>query len=110
MGRHSSLKAEQWRQHVESYRSSGLTRKAYCERNQIKESAFGYWYTKMKRGEKSQDDLTRPRLVGVGPFYVSEIIYTCERCGANAVDYLTELQKHSVELSENPGTTDATSR
>jgi len=60
MGRQSSLKADQWRQHVEAYRTSGLTRKAYCERNQIKESAFGYWCTKMKRAEKSQDDLWIP--------------------------------------------------
>ena len=69
MGRQSSLKAEQWRQHVESYRSSELTRKAYCERNQIKESAFSYWCTKMKRAEKSQDDFTEPMWI---PLQISE--------------------------------------
>jgi hypothetical protein len=29
------------------------------------------------------------------------LIYTCELCGANAFDYLTELQRHAVELALN---------
>ena len=67
MGRQSSLKANQWRQHVEAYRTSGLTRKAYCERNQIKEPAFTYWCTKLKRGEKNQDYLWIPLQISEEP-------------------------------------------
>jgi hypothetical protein len=30
------------------------------------------------------------------------LIHTWELCGANPLDYLTALQKHSAELSRNP--------
>jgi hypothetical protein len=30
------------------------------------------------------------------------LIYTCELCGANAFDYLTELQRHAGELAAHP--------
>ncbi len=29
-------------------------------------------------------------------------IYTCQLCGANAFDYLTELQRHRRELFQRP--------
>ena len=38
----------------------------------------------------------------VGDLFMS-LIHTCELCGANPFDYLTELQKHSRELKANPG-------
>lgn len=37
----------------------------------------------------------------VGDLFMS-LIHTCELNGANAFDYLTELQKHAEELAENP--------
>jgi transposase len=37
----------------------------------------------------------------VGDLYMS-LIHTCELNGANPFDYLTELQRHSVELKANP--------
>lgn len=37
----------------------------------------------------------------VGDVFMS-LIHTCECCGGNPFDYLTELQKHAAELSENP--------
>ena len=30
------------------------------------------------------------------------LIYTCELCGANSFDYLTELQRHANELASDP--------
>ncbi len=30
------------------------------------------------------------------------LIHTCELCGANPFDYLTELQRHAGELARNP--------
>jgi transposase len=38
----------------------------------------------------------------VGDLFMS-LIHTCELCGANPFDYLTELQKHSRELKASPG-------
>jgi len=37
----------------------------------------------------------------VGDVFMS-LIYTCEFCGANPFDYLTELERHAEELSVNP--------
>jgi transposase len=38
---------------------------------------------------------------GVGDLFMS-LIHTCELNGANPFDYLTELQRHSEELKQNP--------
>jgi hypothetical protein len=37
----------------------------------------------------------------VGDLYMS-LIHTCQLCGANSFDYLTELQRHAQELAANP--------
>lgn len=37
----------------------------------------------------------------VGDLFMS-LIHTCQLCGANPFDYLTELQKHARELAANP--------
>jgi len=37
----------------------------------------------------------------VGDLFMS-VIHTCQFCGANPFDYLTELQRHADELSSNP--------
>jgi transposase len=37
----------------------------------------------------------------VGDLFMS-LIHTCQLCGANSFDYLTELQKHSADLSRSP--------
>jgi len=37
----------------------------------------------------------------VGDLFMS-LIHTCQLCGANPFDYLTQLQKHSAQLRQNP--------
>lgn len=37
----------------------------------------------------------------VGDLFMS-LIYTCQLCGTNAFEYLTELQQHGEELSCSP--------
>jgi len=37
----------------------------------------------------------------VGDLFMS-LIHTCELCGANAFDYLTELQRNAAELARQP--------
>ena len=37
----------------------------------------------------------------VGDLYMT-LIHTCQLCGANSFDYLTELQRHAQELAANP--------
>ena len=43
-----------------------------------------------------------PNGAHVGDLFMS-LIYTCELCGANPFDYLTELERHADELASNPG-------
>ena len=38
----------------------------------------------------------------MGDLFMS-LIHTCELCGANPFDYLTELQRHAAELKSRPG-------
>jgi transposase len=42
-----------------------------------------------------------PRGAGVGDLFMS-LIHTCELCGANPLEYLTELERHAGELASNP--------
>ena len=37
----------------------------------------------------------------VGDLFMS-LVHTCELCGANPFDYLTELQRHAKEIAESP--------
>ena len=37
----------------------------------------------------------------VGDLFMS-LIHTCELCGGNPFDYLTELQKRAAEIERNP--------
>ena len=37
----------------------------------------------------------------VGDLFMT-LIHTCQLCGANSFDYLTELQRHVQELAANP--------
>ena len=42
----------------------------------------------------------------VGDLFMS-LIHTCQLCGANSFDYLTELQRHPAELAAHSGGVDA---
>lgn len=36
-----------WQEHVTAWQASGLTQKAYCEEQDLRYSAFGYWVRKL---------------------------------------------------------------
>jgi len=42
-----------------------------------------------------------PNGAQVGDLFMS-LIYTCELCGANPFDYLTELKRHADQLAAKP--------
>jgi hypothetical protein len=42
-----------WRRHAELYQSSGLTRKKYCQMNNVNYDRFGYWLSKITRHSSS---------------------------------------------------------
>ena len=44
---------EHWRQHVEAFSYSGLTRNAYCQKNGIRVYQLDYWRKKFKNSNPS---------------------------------------------------------
>jgi hypothetical protein len=49
-------KAKHWQQHIEAIKSSGLTRRAYCERNGLKTSTLDYWYRRLSPIQKEESE------------------------------------------------------
>jgi len=44
--------ASYWQRHIDALQESGLTRKTYCEKNQIKMSTLDYWRKKLSTSPK----------------------------------------------------------
>jgi len=42
-------KSNLWQQHIEGWKTSGLTQGIYCQQNAISLASFGYWRTRLKR-------------------------------------------------------------
>jgi hypothetical protein len=43
-----------WKQHVEAFQSSGLSRNEYCEQHQIKVHRLDYWHRRLIRPDGSE--------------------------------------------------------
>jgi hypothetical protein len=41
-----------WQQKLREFRKSGLTRKAFCERNGLSKSSLDYWFTRVTRQKR----------------------------------------------------------
>lgn len=53
-----------WAQHVEAWKKSGLSRRAYCQRESLKVRSFDYWRSKLKAKSVSEgENQGRLRLV-----------------------------------------------
>jgi hypothetical protein len=48
-------KMNHWQQQIEAFRASGLSRKEYCEQNQIKISTLDYWRQKFSSPEEKKE-------------------------------------------------------
>lgn len=46
-----------WTKHVEGWRSSGLTQRAYCCRHRLTKGTFGYWASKLSKAASSASAL-----------------------------------------------------
>jgi hypothetical protein len=51
--------AEYWQQHVQAFSYSGLTRNAYCQKNQIRVYQLDYWRRKLKASQKRTNPKNR---------------------------------------------------
>ena len=54
----AKLTAAQWHDHVEQWRTSGLTRSAYCQKQGIRIHALGYWIVRHRSPPTSGEPLT----------------------------------------------------
>ncbi|OLN28666.1 IS66 family insertion sequence element accessory protein TnpA [Desulfosporosinus metallidurans] len=45
---------QQWRDRIEEYRQSGLSVKAWCQQNGLKNTAYHYWVKKLKILEQQE--------------------------------------------------------
>jgi len=54
-------KAEHWRQHIEAFQSSGLSRKAYCRKHRLNIHSLDYWRKRLNRdtGPDSPESINR---------------------------------------------------
>ena len=72
-----------WKKRIEEFRNSGLSRRAYCEKNGITKSTLDYWFTRINKLQKTEglvelktDDspeLKSPLTVRVGARYQIEV-------------------------------------
>ncbi len=47
-------KLEVWKKRRRDFQTSGLSRRAYCEKNKIKESTLDYWFSRIRKIEKTK--------------------------------------------------------
>ena len=52
MAKANPRKGERWKEHVEAYRTSGLTRKAYCRQHRLNIYRLDYWRKKLDRASE----------------------------------------------------------
>ncbi len=43
-----------WKQKLQEYRESGLSRKAFSEQNGVKRSTLDYWFTRLAKAQKAE--------------------------------------------------------
>ena len=50
----SSERRAIWKKRIEEFRNSGLSRRAYCEKNGITKSTLDYWFTRINKHQKAE--------------------------------------------------------
>lgn len=54
-----------WQQRISAWQASGLSQKAWCEREQIPLSSLGYWRKRLRESESPSDEQLAPRFIPV---------------------------------------------
>jgi len=93
---------ESWKANHREFRESGMSRKAFCEKNGIKKSTLDYWFTRIRKLEGGRELVEiRPRPAGTGGWMmaVSFDRYRIEFTDVTAVQILAQV----VKALENVG-------
>ena len=53
-------KTDLWADRVHSFQESGLSRKDWCQQNEVPQSTFGYWFRKFQSGPSEPQDFPDP--------------------------------------------------
>jgi hypothetical protein len=70
----SNEKLAFWQRRIEEYRSSGLSRRVFCERKGIKKSSLDYWFTRIRK-ERAESGLVEVKVyAGTTPLTWLELI------------------------------------
>ena len=54
-----------WRQHVERWRESGLSRGEYCARQGLSRRTFGWWAWRLARDDRGDAERGAPRFLAI---------------------------------------------
>lgn len=82
-GRSRGARRRYWTEHVERWRRSGVTQKAYCEEEGLSRERFGSWKRRLEKEEGSRSGLS---LVPVPAGIVSSALCTRPRLGVVVKD------------------------
>ncbi len=61
----SEYKHDFWRRHIEGWRQSKLSQKAYCQQQDVSFSSFGYWRARLNRKTEARGKFIPVNLAGV---------------------------------------------
>lgn len=65
MEKADSRKAERWRQHIDTYKTSGLTRKAYCRKHRLNIHQLDYWRKRLNRASEVKPSINKNDFIQV---------------------------------------------
>ncbi|QCY09600.1 hypothetical protein [Pseudomonas sp. MPC6] len=66
-----SPRREFWAEHIQTWRTSGLTQVAYCEQHNLKPKSFGYWF---RRRESATETMTLVPVSLRGPQVTTDLL------------------------------------
>ena len=65
MAKTDPRKTEHWRQHIEAYRNSELTRKAYCRKHRLNIHQLDYWRKRLNRSSEIKPSINKNDFVQI---------------------------------------------
>jgi hypothetical protein len=92
-----------WRQKLQEYRQSGLSRREYCERNRIRKTTLDYWFRRLGKAGASKELVELKVLSAQAPGSTLEVVvagkYRIAVCNGFDPRLLGELVKTLESLA-----------
>ena len=65
MAKADPRKAERWQQHLDEYRTSGLTRKEYCRKHRLNIHQMDYWRKRLNQSSEFRPSINKNDFVQI---------------------------------------------